>query len=109
MGYNIIGASIKEELYKNNLIHISCKYAYQPYFKQSFKKDITEFNGWLCENDIVEFAQGIDNFIRLLEDGLKVPMFVGYTANIAPENFIGELKNLRQLIIDRKVKYLSIS
>lgn len=110
MGYNIIGDFSKKNIFEkdDNLISIQCQYAYQPYFREAFGCEITDWEGKLLQKDIPEFIEGLDKFINMLEDGLNVPMYRGYLGNISEDNLIKELTKLKNLVKNKKVRYLII-
>lgn len=65
-----------------------------------------EFQGLKKET----FMIGIDNMIENLKDNTNhKPMYIGYMANISPSRFIEELLELRELIKNEKIEYLSVS
>ena len=55
------------------------------------------------------FIKGIDNMIENLKDTSNhKPMYIGYMANISPDRFIQELLELREMIENEEIKYLSV-
>jgi hypothetical protein len=112
MGYDIMSSKSKkaqDESCDNILSHIQCQYAYQPYFREAFNREITDWNGRLIKSKREEFIKGIDNFIGILEKGIDVPMYRGNLSNCSQETLIKEFRELKELIKDGKIGYMSIS
>jgi hypothetical protein len=112
MGYDIVSARTKQEKelgYDNVLSHIQCQYAYQQYFREAFGCEITKWNGRLKKKDIPKIIEGIDNFINLLTKGINIPMYIGNLSNCSQVLLIGKFEELKQLINDGKIGYISIS
>ena len=112
MGYDICSGKSKKAMYEdydNVLSHISCQYAYQEYFRRAFGCEITNWTGRLYKKDIPNFISGIDNFIKMLKRGISIPMYSGNLSNISQENLIKELEELKELINNGEIGYMSIS
>ena len=113
MGYDITGGKsrkLMDEDYKNYLCHIQCQYSYKDLLNKSFGFEFTSFKGRISKAKKEMFIIGIDNMIENLKDNSNhKPMYIGYMANISPSRFIKELLELRELIKNEKIKYLSVS
>jgi hypothetical protein len=112
MGYDIVSAKTKKEKelsYDNVLSHIQCQYGYQEYFRQAFGCEITDWNGRLKKKDIPKFIEGIDIFINLLQGNINVTRYVGNISNCSSDRLIKEMKELKELIKEGKIGYMSIS
>ena len=111
MGYDIISSRTKKEWFNDgSLHHIQCQYAYQPFFKEALGYDIKELNGRLLKRDIAKYVSELDKIINALENNtVNIPMYAGNLSNCSPERLINEFKELKDLIIDCKIGYISIS
>lgn len=111
MGYDIISSKTKKEWYNDGSIHhIQCQYAYQPVFKNALGYDIKELNGRLLKKDITKYICELNKIITMLENSnVNIPMYAGNLSNCSQERLINEFKELRDLIADGKVGYISIS
>lgn len=112
MGYDITGGKsrkLMDENYDNYLCHIQCQYSYKELLNQSFGFEFTNFRGRIGKVKKEKFITGIDNMIENLKDNNNhKPMYVGYISNIPPNIFIKELLELKELIKNEEIKYLSV-
>lgn len=107
MGYDIITAKTKKDIdnYKR-LSHIQCQYAYQGIFKKAFGREILEWNGRLTAKNKDEFLKGIDNLLRVLDEDLDIPMYLGNISNRSQEGLKKDFEELKELIIAGKIGYI---
>lgn len=111
MGYDIISSRTKKEWFeKGNLHHIQCQYAYQGIFQEALGYDIKELEGRLLKKDILKYVSELSKIIAILKkDSVNIPMHRGNLANCSKERLIDEFEELRGLIDNGKVGYISIS
>ena len=111
MGYDIISSKTKKEWFdKGNLHHIQCQYAYQGIFQEALGYDIKELDGRLLKRDIPKYVSELDKIITTLEkDSVNIPMYRGNLANCNKDRLIDEFKELKGLIGNGKIGYISIS
>lgn len=112
MGYDITGGKsrkLMDQSYDNYLCHIQCQYAYKNLLNESFGFEFTNFSGRISKAKKDMFINGIDNMIESLKDpNNHKPIYMGYMANIHPNRFIEELSELKELIKNEEIKYLSV-
>lgn len=110
MGYNIIGDVSKKKIYsaEESLVSIMCPYAYQQYFREAFGCEITDWDGRLLKKDREEFLKGVNNFIKMLDDGLDIPLYRGNLSNISPTDLKDKFIELKNQVEKGNIKYLII-
>lgn len=111
MGYDIISSRTKKEWFeKGSLHHIQCQYAYQGVFQEALGYDIKELDGRLLKKDVPKYVSELDKIITTLEkDSVDVPMYRGNLANCSKDKLINEFKELKDLINNEKIGYISIT
>lgn len=106
MGYDFYGYHRKTD--EKWLFTTECMYAYQPVFRECFGKDIKEFNGRVTKAKIAEFEVGLNNFINNESCNRDYRQMRGYVSNITYEELCNKLKELLELMKEKKVCYLEI-
>lgn len=107
MGYGFSGRHRKTD--EKCMFYTSCMYSYQPIFRECFGKEITEFDGRVTKQKILEFEIGLENLKnhpeRLKQDNQQMR---GYIDNITFDKLILDLYELLGLMKNKEVGYLSI-
>jgi hypothetical protein len=114
MGYDLVGkTSLKdyeEKGYDGSvLIHVQCPYAWQEKFRSAIGCEITDFNGRLTKKNYMNFVNALDNIIKMIKSGESVVQWRGNLSNCTNEQLLKDLLELRQGVINRSIKYISIS
>lgn len=111
IGYDIIASKTKKEWNKSgSLYHVQCQYAYQSVFKKVLGYDIKELDGVIYKKDTSKVSSALNNLINGLEASEeKIDMLVGNLANCTKDQLINDFMELKKLIDNGQVGYLSIT
>jgi hypothetical protein len=114
MGYDIVGYTTlkdrnEKEYGESVLVHIQCPYSWQSKFRNAIGCEITDFRGRLTNKNYMNFVNALDNIIHILENGESIIQFRGNLSNCPINVLMEDFIKLKQEVLNRKVRYVSIS
>lgn len=114
MGYDVVGYTSKKDrdLYgydKSVIAHVQCPYQWQPKFRNVIGCEITSYTGRLTKKNYMDFTDALDKIINMLQNNENVPQYIGNLSNCTLDKLIKDFEDLRDSVINRKIRYVSIS
>jgi len=114
MGYDMVGyTTLKDsntQEYNNCVVaHVQCPYAWQPIFRTIIGCDIKEFHGRLTQKNYMEFVSVINKIISAIKNGVTVVQYPGNLANCTTNQLIEDFEQLKNGVLERRIRYVSIS